>query len=227
MEKKNRIYLTILCLVLAGVCVIGVYGWYSNSRLDRSLKITPERVQREIVEELKRRGIPHKVNEQGFISYHNRSESVVREVENEIKKKHFPALPNISFSDVESKRFFLSLLEENQIPYVTKKLDAKGNEYVLWEEKFDSKVQALIANMNEKLGMTKRPLRLSYPDDIEREILTTLMKEENIPFRLIRNDRTECEDIEFDWKYDSRVGKLLERVQEIKRGNRHIRNKSK
>jgi len=221
MDKRKRFYLAILCCGIVGAFLVGVYVlWPSNSRFNRAWKIAPERVQLEVVQELNRRGVPHKVDAQGFVAYQSKYDSVVRELERKVKKKLFPDLPNISFSDEESKQYFLGLLEKNEIPYIIRKLDAKDNDYVQWEEKFDSKVQALISDMNEKMGLTKKPLRLSYSDAEEREILISLLKEEKIPFRLTRNQQSAGQDIEFDWKYDSQVGKLLEKVQEIKNGKR-------
>jgi len=217
MKKKIYVsFVVVFCFVIA-LFIFVTLDIFSKQKFDRALRITPKAIQRDVVDRLKTLNIPFQIDDNGFIRYPSAHEKIINEVTKEVKNTYYLGLPNVSFSDNQSKKYFLTLLQEAKIPYQIKKLDAEGNDYIVWEQEYNDKVQELIMKVNEKIGITERPLRLTLADREEKEILMELMREENIPFRLVKDSARGGEAIEFDWKYDSRIGELIEKAYAVRR----------
>lgn len=222
--KKRSYLLLIGFAVLVIVLAIFVNRFISSNRETyEGLKYTSKIMQQSIIRELENRKVPYRVSEGGFIYYHHNYKEIVKGIVRKVERHHSQELPRVSFSEREHEKCFLKLLQDATIPYKIKELDGKPRRYVVWDWEYNDKVQKLIKKVFDKIGITTQRARLTFQRPEEKEYFVNLLKEENIPYRLVKNKKLAQnlageEDIEYEWEYYDTVQKLIQKVYEKRIG---------
>jgi hypothetical protein len=220
--KRYLVFSILLGLSIAGFLV---YYILSKPKFDTAVQYNSQEIQKDILALLEERNIPYKLDKDKFILYRSDYEREVKSVLKEIEKRHSLPLPNKYLSNPTEQKYFLSLLEKSNIPFEIMKLDAEGNDYVVWEWNYDAKVQDLLLEVYEKSGLTKKPARMAFQDPDERNIFLSLLQEENIPFKTVNSELANIINvkggvIEYEWKYHNKVQRLREKALHIKRNKK-------
>jgi hypothetical protein len=113
--------------------------------------------------------------------------------------------PNIHFSDKSKQRELITLLNKEGIPYTVEILRNSNKEHVIWDKKYDSRVQKMIWDIQEEIP------NISFPSKKQNEHFISLMKREKIYFRIVnRNTNSGSkETIEYRAEDASRVRELI------------------
>ena len=144
-------------LIISIVIFLCVFGWIISLFIyDRGIKRVNSNYpdinyQTEASIILKQREIRHKIDHEGVLRYNKKDEKTIRDAYDEVKKKHIPDWPNIYWADKRQKKILLRFLITNNIPYVIRKLDDSGNDYIMWEPSFDEKVQKINDQITSEL----------------------------------------------------------------------------
>ncbi len=213
MKRKVIIVLTFICMVL----VLIIYFNTSDEQLNRAVKYSPNEIQKDIIEELSNSNIAHRVSEDGYLFYKYKDEVEVFRIIKKVEQLHSQKLPNTSYYIPEHQALFLRLLDNANIPYKIKKLDAQGHDYVTWEYKYDDKVQEIISQVNKKIGFKNENPSISFQLSDDKDYFLELMNKENIPYRFISNELTaviaaDGIKIEYNNEDRKRVQELLNQV---------------
>ena len=226
MKKFVYAGLFILCILIISYIIFA--NFYSeNPIFDKAILYNdPSGVQKEIVANLDKLGIPYEIDKQGYILYRSADEKRIKEIAEEITKEHLRVQPNISITNDENKEYFISLLKQANIPFKTKRLSDENIYLVEWDLKYDDEVQQLKIEFYKRISGSRKPPKLAFSNKVEKEILLALLNENNIPYKLIKSETVKSiskigEVIEYDWPY-------YEKVQELRnKARRMMREKSK
>lgn len=225
MKKVIYAGLSILCILILYIILTNFF--LEHPKFDKALlhNDSPE-VQKGIVSNLEKLGIPYEIDNQGYILYQSADEKRIKEIAEEIKNEHMQVQPSISITNYQHKEYFISLLKQANIPFKTKRLSDKNNYRVEWDLKYDAEVQQLKIEFYKRISGSRKPPKLAFSNEIEKDILLALLNEKNIPYKLIKSKTVKSiskigEVIEYDWPY-------YEEVQELRiKARRMMRGKSK
>ena len=155
MKKK---IIKILSVALASVFIlVAVYRLFILPKIfDRGQKHQnsnyPSLVyEYEVSKKLQELNIPHKIDKDGTLRYSSLYQEAVDRTYEEVNDNYFPEWSNIAFSNEEYRNQFISLLKENNIPFIIRKLDASGQDYVLWDPKYDEQGTALMKKVETEM----------------------------------------------------------------------------
>lgn len=226
MKKVIYAGLSVFCILII-LYIIFTNFYLEHHNFDKALlhNDSPE-VQKEIVSNLEKLGIPYEIDNQGYILYQSADEKRIKKIIEEIKKEHLQVQPSISITNGEHKEYFISLLKQANIPFKTKRLSDKNNYRVEWDLKYDAEVQQLKIGFYKRISGSRKPPKLAFSNEIEKDILLALLNKKNIPYKLIKSETVRSiseigEVIEYDWPY-------YEEVQELRiKALRMMREKSK
>ena len=147
-------------IVISFIIFLWVVGWtislfvYDRGSKQANSNYPKKNYQAEASIILKQRGIRHKIDPEGVLRYNRKDEKVVRDTYEEIQKEHIPDWPNIYWANSAHKERLIQFLVSNNISYLIRKLDASGNDYIMWEPSFDDKVKkvngSIVAELKEK-----------------------------------------------------------------------------
>jgi len=99
--------------------------------------------EQEVSEKLHKLGIPHKIDKTGSLLYSRFNQKIIESVYKEVDRKYFPEWDNFSFRIEKFQNRLKQLLKENEIPFIIRKLDADGHEYILWDPLYNEKAIAV------------------------------------------------------------------------------------
>lgn len=220
--KKNKYIVIFLFLGVVGVATFAAYSMSQRRDFDTELRYNSRAMQEDITQKLDQHDITYRVDRDGFIWYRSLNEEIVKEIVREVERSHSPGLPNKSFSNAEHKKYFTELLRQGGIPYKVMQLDASGDDYLVWDWEFDDRVQEMIMEAYRKFGITKRPPKMAFYDPKEKELFLSLLKKENIPYRIVKSKVTSVinaqeEAVEYSWSDYKKVKAIREKVREIGR----------
>jgi len=218
MKKKTFIISMSVLIFLIGAYIIITNYLIASSEYDMAIRYDySQEIYKEIIDKLDETNIPYKIDKVGFIHFRNIDNESVEKIVEEIEAKYSSKEGSgQSFTNAQYMDYFKKLLKKEGIPYKIKKLDSAGNDYVIWEKKYDVKVQNLIKKVYEKIGLTKNPPIVVYPDSRERDIFIKLLQKEEIPYKLTKNTQTGLTQIEFSWKDYGKIKKLEQKIDQIK-----------
>jgi len=183
------------------------------------MKYESEHDQNRLAQELKKQDIPHRLRSDGFIEYRKKDKKKVRQIVEEINSSiHVDSKieqppPSINFSNPETHKLFVELLEKEGIPYKIDRLDDKRN-YVIWDLNDDEKVLELVAQVKQKTNCNNNPPSIAFPIKKHMEYFISLLKKEDIPYKVVEKTRQQGIEIyiEYGWKDYVRVKKLIRRT---------------
>ena len=101
-------------------------------------------------------GIRNKIDHEGVLRFNYRHKEIVNEIYNQLFREHKPDWPNIYWADEGIRKNLMSYLDQNNIPYLIRKLDANGGDYILWPPDFDIQVQSYNKKVLEKLKVNTK-----------------------------------------------------------------------
>ncbi len=222
MKRAIIIGLPIFCILITAYIIFTNF-FLEHPKFDKALlHYDSPRVQNRIITKLEELNIPHKIDRYGYILYQSADEKRVKEITEEIKREHPKALPSITIATDEHKDYFHSLLKQANIPFETRILSDRNNYRVEWDWKYDDEVQQLITEFYKGISGSRKPPKLAFSSEIEKEILLTLLNENNIPYKLIKSEAVKSisqisEVIEYDWPYYDEVQELSLKARRLMR----------
>lgn len=151
----------------------------------QGIKYESAEVQKQIANTLKEENIPFRINNEGFIEYRKKDDERVKKIAAQIHIALAPAPkveqppPNTSFSNPETHKLFVALLQKEGIPYTIDSLDDKGNKYVIWDQDNDEKVLELIAQLEQKSNCKNSPPSISFPTKKHTDYFINITKWSN------------------------------------------------
>lgn len=222
MKKTIYVGLSIFSILIISY-IIFTYFYIEHSKFDKALLYHDSSVvQKEVIAKLEKLKIPYEIDEQGYILYQSADEKIVKEIGAEINRKHMQIQHSISITTEEHKDYFISLLKKADIPFKTQRLPDKNNYRVEWDLKYDDKVQHLKIEFYKGIRGSRKPPKLAFSNEIEKEILLTLLNENNIPYELISSEVSKTiskigDVIEYDWPHYEEVQELRLKARRIMR----------
>jgi len=150
----------------------------------QGIKYESVEIQTRIVNTLKEKKIPFRIDNEGFIEYRKKDDEKVKKIATEINIAVSPAPkakqqpPNINFSKPETHKMFVELLEKEGISYRIDRLDDKRN-YVIWDLNDDEKVLELVAQVQQKTSCNNNPQSIAFPTKKHTEYFISLLKKED------------------------------------------------
>jgi len=185
MKKVIYTGLSILCILIISYIIFTNF-YLKHPKFDKALLHNDSPgVQKEIVSNLEKLGIPYEIDKQGYILYQSTDEKRIKEIAEEIKKGHLQVQLSISITNDEHKEYLISLLKQANIPFKTKRLSDKNNFRVEWDLKYNDEVQQLKIEFYKRISGSRKPPKLAFSNEIEKEFLLALLNEKNIPYKLI------------------------------------------
>ncbi len=186
----------------------------------RGIKYESAEVQKQLTNKLKEENIPFRINDEGFIEYRKKDEDRVKKMADQIHIALSPAPkveqppPNTSFSNPETHKLFVTLLQKEGIPYRIDSLDDKGNKYVIWDLSDDEKVLNLIAQVKQKASGNDIPPSISFYTKEHTEYFINLLKKADIPHKVVKQTKQQSIKIyiEYEWEDYVRVKKLIRKT---------------
>ncbi|MCP3930547.1 MAG: hypothetical protein GY705_15760 [Bacteroidetes bacterium] len=185
----------------------------------QGIKYESGEVHKQIAKALKEENIPFRINNEGFIEYRKKDDEKVKKIAAQIHIASAPvpkveqSPPNTSFSNPETHKLFVELLEKEGIPY---KIDRLGDKrkYVIWNLNDDEKVLELVAQVTQKTSCNNSPPSIAFPAKKHTEYFISLLKKEDIPYKVVEKTRQQGIEIyiEYGWKDYIRVKKLIRRT---------------
>ena len=160
----------------------------------QGIKYESVEIQTRIVNTLKEEKIPFRIDNEGFIEYRKKDAERVKKIATEINIAFAPAPkaeqppPSINFSNPETHKLFVELLEKEGIPYRIDRLDDKRN-YVIWDLNDDEKVLELVAQVKQKTSCNNNPPSIAFPTKKHTEYFISLLKKEDIPYKVVEKTR--------------------------------------
>ncbi len=191
----------------------------------QGIKYESVNVQEQIAKTLNEEKIPFRINREGFIEYRKKDQELVKKIATQIHMTASPIPkidqppPNISFSEAQTHKEFIQILEKNRIPYRIESLDKKDNKYVIWDKGDDEKVLKLIAQLKQKTSCNNSPPNISFPLKEQREHFIKLLRNHEIPFKIVEKATHDGDEIfiEYEWKDYVTVKQLIQKtISEVK-----------
>jgi hypothetical protein len=219
----NKLFFSVFALLLI------VSSWYifDLSRylppdliFSQGLKYESAEVQKQIANKLSEEIIPFKINNEGFIEYRKKDDERVKKIAAQIHIALSPAPkveqppPNTSFSNPETHKLFVGLLQKEGIPYKIDSLDDKGNKYVIWDLSDDEKVLKIVAQVEQKTSCNDNPPSISFPTKKHMKYFINLLKKGEIPYNVVEITKQQGVEIyiEYNWDDYVRVKKLIRKT---------------
>ncbi|MGV7224741.1 MAG: hypothetical protein ACQ9MH_24885 [Nitrospinales bacterium] len=145
--KKNTILISIIFFFLGGTSALLIRSYlipnlFDTSRKEYNVNYQSLIIEPEVSKRLTRIGVPHKL-ENGTIYYSRVNKLIVELAFQSVYKKYIPDWENFFINIDNFREYYINLLKENNIPFITRKLDAEGNEFILTDPFFDQKVKDL------------------------------------------------------------------------------------
>lgn len=225
MKKIIYIGLLMFCMLIASY-IIFIELFVEQQKFDKALlHYDSPGIQKGIIAKLEELKIPYRIDKQGYILYQSAYKKRIKEISEEIKREFPPELYSISITNNEHKDYFLSLLKQANIPYKTKKLSNKSNYRIKWDYKYNDEVQQLKIKFFKAIGGSRKPPKIAFDSEHEKDILLRLLNEKNIPYKLLKSESVKSigkisEVIEYEWSY-------YDEVQELRlKARRVLRNKN-
>jgi len=176
----------------------------------QEIKYESAEVHKQIAKTLKEENIPFRINNEGFIEYRKKDDEKVKKIAAQIHIALSPAPkveqppPNTSFSNPETHKLFVELLEKEGIPYRIDRLDDERN-YVIWDLNDDEKVLELVAQVKQKTSCNNNPPSIAFPTKKHTECFISLLKKEDIPYKVVEKTRQQGVEIYIEYNWDDLV----------------------
>ena len=215
MRKKILIFGIIGALLLI-IGIIVTLSLFPEVRYDASI-ISPPEISADVIKKLsdkfENRKIPHKVKKR-VIYFPKEYKKIALELYDEVVFANDTTL-RTKYTHNEHKEYFIELLEKENISYKIKKYHPEGDEWILWGIEDDDKVKDIQLKVLDRMGFTKQPARWTFDSEKERAFYASLLKKENIPFKLGEEKigQKSMLFIEYTWKDHKKIHKLLESVK--------------
>ena len=222
MKRIIYVGLFIFCILII-IYTIFTYFFLEQPKFDKALLYYDSpRVQKGIITQLKKLRIPYEIDKKGYILYQNADEKRIKEIVKEIKRENLQEQPSISITTEGHKDYFLSLLKQANIPFKTKRLSDENNYRVEWDLKYNDEVQHLKVEFYKKISGSRKPPKIAFSNEVEKEILLKLLNEKNIPYKLIKTEAVKSiskisEVIEYDWLHYDEVQELRLKARRMMR----------
>ncbi len=186
----------------------------------RGIKYESAEVQNQLTNKLKEENILFRINNEGFIEYRKKDEDRVKKIADQIhialspEPKVEQPPPNTSFSNPETHKLFVTLLQNEGIPFKIDSLDDTGNKYVIWDLSDDEKVLKLIAQVKQKTIGNDIPPSISFHTKEHTEYFINLLKKADIPHKVLKKTKQQSVQIyiEYEWEDYVRVKKLIRKT---------------
>jgi len=219
----NKLIFSIIALLI----IISSWFIFDLSRylppdliFSQAIRYESAELQTRIAKALKEEKIPFRINNEGFIEYRKKDDERVKKIATEINIDLSPAPkvkqppPSVNFTNPETQKMFVELLKKNAISYRIDRLDDKGNNYVIWDMNDDEKVSELLAQVEQKASCNDSPPSISFPTQKHTEYFIDLLKEEEIPYRVIEKTTPKGVEtfIEYGWKDYAIVRRLIRKT---------------
>ena len=148
---------TAILLILSLLIIFG----NSNDKFDREFIARDDEItKKRVLQLLEEQNIPHKVDKNGYILFRKVDENRVMDIILEVKRAFTPEnevfdnKAGISFALEEHEKLFLSLLEEENIPYeLQERLDGRGLHQIVWDKQYNDKVKKIKLKVYRKIGI--------------------------------------------------------------------------
>ncbi|HDZ62364.1 MAG TPA: hypothetical protein ENH40_04380 [Nitrospirae bacterium] len=213
-RKFNIIFILISVSLLAILFIVVNQFGLLKVKYDRALAFTSKSIQTDMIENLKNHNVPYKADEEGFIYYPSEHESLVESILQTVEKKH--TKPHVIFSDDEIKGYFTNLLDEARIPFRIRKLDVTGKESIEWDWIYNDEAHKLYRKaIRIATGHSQNP-NIFFQDSEKKNIFLTVLEKEGIPYQLKKLNGIGEYYIEWAWKHDEKVQKIITEVRERK-----------
>jgi hypothetical protein len=186
----------------------------------QGIKYESTEVQKQIAITLKEKNIPFRINNEGFIEFRKKDDERVKKIAAQIhialspEPKDEQPPPNTSFSNPETHKLFVTLLQKEGIPYKIDSLDDKGNKYVIWDLSDDEKVLKIISQVEQKTSCNNNPPSISFPTKRHTDYFINLLKEGGISYKVIEKTNQQGSEIyiEYNWDDYVKVKKLIRKT---------------
>ena len=144
MKRKKILYILVILGVFIFIIIPKILDFFKyDSGMQQFDKNYPEiNYQLEASTILKQKGIRHKIDHEGILKFNHRDKERILEVYKSISKKHKPDWPNIYWADKGLREQLIAYLQDSNIPYLIRKMDSNGGDYVLWPPEFDHQVKS-------------------------------------------------------------------------------------
>ena len=144
MKRKNIYYTLIILGVLIFFVIPKVWKLFAyDTGMQQFDRNYPEiNYQLEASALLEQKRIGHKIDSEGILRFNHRHKEKVKEIYKSISQKYKPDWPNIYWADQGLREQLIAHLQNSNIPYLIRKLDEKGGDYVLWPPEFDDQVKS-------------------------------------------------------------------------------------
>lgn len=211
MQKRIIIFGSIGALFII-IGIIITISLFPEVKFDAFISNPPETssdVIKKLSDKFENRKIPHRV-EKGVLYYPQEYKKIALELYDEILSTYVDDL-RTKYTHREDKEYFIELLEKENIPYKIKKYHPEGDEWILWRIKDDDKVKDIELKVLDRMGFTKQPARWTFDSEKERALFASMLKKENIPFKLGEEKigKKRMLFIEYNWKDDKKIHRLL------------------
>ena len=145
--KKSFILISIIFFLLGGASALLIRAYmipnlFDTSRKQYNANYPSLIIEPEVSKRLTKIGVSHKL-ENGTIYYSSVNKLIVEMAFQCVDKKYIPDWENFYFNIDGFREYYINLLKENKIPFITRKLDAEGNEYILTDPFYDQQVRDL------------------------------------------------------------------------------------
>lgn len=117
MKLPSLAPLIILSRALSGLILATVLGACSGESHDRSFTINSAEAQKELVAELKRQQIPHRLDETGRMWYPEEHSLVVHEIAHEIMGRSEPTQTTYAYDDPKYTEMLITRLRTAGVPF--------------------------------------------------------------------------------------------------------------
>ena len=145
--KKSTVLISIIFFFLGGTSALLVRSYivpnlFDASRKEYNANYPSLIIEPEVSKRLTKIGVPHKLDN-GIIYYSSVNKLIVGMTFRCVGKKYIPDWENFFINIKGLREYYIHLLKENNIPFITRKLDAESNEFILTDPFFDHKVKDL------------------------------------------------------------------------------------
>lgn len=149
--KTFTIVLTFVLILGAGYRFFILPKIYDRGRKQQNSNYPSLIYEYEVSKKLQKLEIPHKIEKDGTLRFSRLYQENVDRAYEEVNDFYFPEWNNISFGIEKYHNQLISLLKENNIPFIIRKLDISGQDYILWDPMYDEKATPLMKKVEEEM----------------------------------------------------------------------------
>ena len=153
--RKISVSFILIFLILAVSALLSgqhiVQDRFNTSQRIENRNYPDLKLEEEVGDKLEAAGIPHKIDKDGFLWYFRKDKAIVEMAYKVVNGKYFPDWDAVTFGHPVLHDHFVSTLTKGGIPFIIRKLDADGNDYILWDPMYSDEGNRLLKEMHQSI----------------------------------------------------------------------------